>query len=150
LDEQVRAVRDLAAPLAEDAGLDLVDVSVKRGPRTLVRVVVERKGGVDLAACQSLSQQLSARLDDVDPVVGRYALEVTSPGTDRPLRDRRDFDRVEGRVVLVHRLAGDERVEQVEGRVVEAEDEAVVLDVGGSRVRVPYPEIKKATQRLPW
>ena len=79
------AVRTQAQPLADAAGLDLVDVLVKgNGPRTLVRVVVDRKGGVDIAECQRLSKDLSKQLDDVDPIDARYSLEVTSPGVALP------------------------------------------------------------------
>lgn len=144
-------VRALAEPLVLENDLDLVDVQVKgSGPRRLVRVIVDRKGGVDLGTCQRLSQRLSSRLDEVDPMDDRYALEVTSPGVDHPLADRRAFDRVEGRDVLVHRDAGDGRVLQVRGRVAGTDDEAVVLDADGESVRVRYDEIVKATQSLPW
>lgn len=144
-------VADLAGPLADSAGLDLVAVDIRgTGPRQLVKVVVDRKGGVDLATCQRLSQALSAQLDEVDLIDQRYALEVTSPGVDWPLREQRDFDRVEGRTVLVHRRADGDTVTQVRGTVVAAEDEAVVLDVDGSPQRIPYGEVAKATQSLPW
>ncbi len=143
-------VRSFAQPLADGAGLDLIDVEVKgSGPRTLVRVTVDRKGGVDLAACQQLSRDLSRRLDDADPIEGRYQLEVTSPGVKHPLRGQRDFDRVEGRLVLVH-AREDERVVQVKGTVVEAADGVVALDVDGDVVSIPYSDIDKATQALPW
>jgi ribosome maturation factor RimP len=144
-------VADLARPLADDAGLDLVAVDVRgSGPRQLVKVVVDRKGGVDLATCQRLSERLSARLDEVDVIDARYALEVTSPGVDWPLRDQRDFDRVEGRTVLVHRRADADTLTEVRGTVLAAEDDAVLLDVDGNRLRVPYAEVAKATQTLPW
>ena len=144
-------VRALVEPLAREADVDLVDVQVKgSGPRRLVRVTVDRKGGVDLATCQRLSRELSSRLDEVDPISDRYALEVTSPGVSHPLSDRRAFDRVEGRDVLVHRDAGDGRVVQVRGRVAGTEQEAVLLDTDGEQVRVRFDEIVKATQSLPW
>lgn len=146
-------VRALAEPLATAAGLDLVAVEVKgSGSRTLLRVKVDRKGGVDLAACQALSRDLSARLDAEDPIAGRYTLEVTSPGVDHPLTDQRAFDRVEGRAVLVHRRSGPEpdRLQQIRGTVVAAEADAVVLDVDGEEVRVAYADVAKATQALPW
>ncbi|HVM00957.1 MAG TPA: ribosome maturation factor RimP [Egibacteraceae bacterium] len=144
-------VRALAEPLAADADVDLVDLQVKgSGSRQLVRVVVDRKGGVDLATCQRLSQRLSARLDEADPFPSRYSLEVTSPGIDHPLADRRAFERVEGRDVLVHRDAGDGRVVQLRGRVLIADEEAVVIETGGERVGVRYDDIVKATQSLPW
>jgi ribosome maturation factor RimP len=144
-------VRDLAAPLADARHLDLVDVMIKRsGSNRLVRVIVDRKGGVDVDTCQALSRDLSDLLDREDPIDGRYALEVTSPGTDHPLRDRAAFDRVEGRAVLVHRRGAGDVPEQVRGTVTRAEAEAVVLDVDGEAVHVPYAEIVTAKQALPW
>jgi ribosome maturation factor RimP len=140
----------LVEPVTAAEGVDLVDLAVRgTGSRQLVKVIVDRKGGVDLATCQRLSQAVSARLDEEDPIPGRYALEVTSPGIDRPLEGRTAFDRVEGREVLVHR-GDEERVIQVRGTVLTAEDDAVVLDVGGEQVRIAYTEIVKATQTLPW
>lgn len=148
---QEETVRALAEPLARDSDVDLVDVQVKgSGPRRIVRVIVDRNGGVDLATCQRLSRELSARLDETDPIADRYALEVTSPGVDHPLTGQRSFERVAGRDVLVHRDGGDGRVLQLRGRVVAAEDEAVVLDTQAEQVRVRYDEIVKATQCLPW
>lgn len=144
-------IAEIAEPLARDAGLDLVEVEVKGGgAQRLVRVIVDRKGGVTVEACQRLSQRMSVRLDEEDPIEGRYKLEVTSPGTDYPLRGQAAFDRVEGRAVLVHHDAGDGRVLQVRGSVVRAEEDAVVLDVDGEERRLPYDEIVKAAQALPW
>lgn len=140
-------VRDLADAAAQRHDIDVLDVEVKgQGARQLVRVVVDRKGGVSVGACQELSRDLSSALDERDPIGGRYTLEVTSPGTDWPLTDQRSFDRVEGRDVLIHRRAGD-RVEQVRGTVVSADADAVVLGDGTS---VAYREIVTAAQALPW
>nr|WP_276319887.1 ribosome maturation factor RimP [Egibacter rhizosphaerae] len=144
-------MRELAEPVAREASLDLVDVEVKGGgAQRLVRVTVDRKGGVTIEACQELSRRLSVALDEQDPVEGGYKLEVTSPGTDHPLQDREAFERVEGRAVLVQRDEGDGRVQQLRGTVTGADDSAVVLDVDGRSIRVPYAEIVKATQTLPW
>jgi ribosome maturation factor RimP len=142
-----QAVRRHAEELASAAGLDLVDVALKgQGPRQLVRVAVDQKGGVDLASCQELSKRLSERLDEEDVIPGTYTLEVTSPGVTYPLQGRRAFDRVEGRLVRILRSEAGE----LRGTVVAADDEAVVVDVDGEQVRVPYEEIQKATQALPW
>lgn len=142
-----RVVRELAEELATASGLDLVEVAVKgQAPRQLVRIKVDRKGGVDLAACQELSRAISARLDEADPVPGRYTLEVSSPGVNHPLEGRRAFERVEGRQVRVLR----QEAPEITGAVRAADDEAVVLEVEGTDVRVPYEQIVKATQALPW
>lgn len=148
---QSDVVRALAEPLARDLDVDLLDVQVKgSGPRQMVRVIVDRRGGVDLQTCQQLSKRLSVRLDETDPIADRYALEVTSPGIDYPLVGPRDFERVEGRDVLIHRGGGDGAVQQVRGRVAGSDGAAVVVDTDTEQVRVPYDEIVKATQCLPW
>ena len=148
--DAAQVIRGHAAPLAEGAGLDLVDVQVKgSGPRTLVRVLVDRKGGVDVAACQQLSKELSRALDEDDPIASGYQLEVSSPGVTHPLREQRDFDRIEGRLVAVRRADGED-VEEVKGTVVEAAESEVALDVSGDRVTIAYADIEKATQALPW
>ena len=142
-------VRGHAQTLAEAAGLDLVDVEVKgTGPRTLVRVKVDRKGGIELAECQQLSRDLGRLLDDVDPIDNRYQLEVTSPGVTHPLRTQRDFDRVEGRRVAIRRAAAD--TPEVTGIVRGAGETHVVLAVDDAEVSVAYDEIETATQALPW
>ena len=147
MNDVTEVVRTYAEPLAADAGLDLVDVEVKgSGPRTLVRVKVDRKGGVEVAECQELSRSLSRALDDSDPIDNRYQLEVSSPGVTHPLRTQRDFDRVEGREVVVRRRGSDE----LKGTVVEAADAEVVLDAQGTRTAVAYADIENATQALPW
>lgn len=151
MDDPATVIRRQLEPLAATTGVEVLEVAVKgSGPRTLVRAVVDRKGGVDLGTCQALSRELSRRLDEVDPLPGRYQLEVTSPGTDRPLRDARDFDRVEGRSVLVHRRLDGDRVGELRGVVRQAGPDEVVLEVSGDRVAVRYGEIVTAKQTLPW
>lgn len=144
-------IRQLAEPLSRDAGVELVDVDVRgTGPRQLVRVIVDRKGGVSIDDCQQLSRQLSEVLDAEDPIEHRYSLEVTSPGTDHPLTDQTAFDRVQGRSVLVQHDAGDGRVLQTRGTVTVAGEQSVTIDVDGSDVDIAYADIVKATQALPW
>lgn len=148
LQQQVAA---LATAYVSEAGLDLVGVAVKgAGPERLIRVTVDRKGGVDLGTCQGVSRALDRDLDALPELDAGYRLEVTSPGVAAPLRDRRAFDRVEGRPVTVLRDVGDGRVTELRGTVTTAETEAVVLDVDGGPVHVPYSQITSATQRLPW
>jgi ribosome maturation factor RimP len=142
-------VRGHAQTLAEQAGLDLVDVEVKgTGPRTLVRVKVDRKGGIELAECQQLSRALGKLLDDADPIDSRYQLEVTSPGVTHPLRTQRDFDRVQGRVVTVRHTA--DGPHEVTGTVRDADATHVVIATDDTEVSVAYDDIETATQALPW
>ncbi len=150
MDDLEERIRALAEPLADRADVDLVAVDVRgTGPRQLVRVMIDRKGGVTIEECRDLSGALSEALDAADPIPQRYALEVTSPGVDHPLEGQRAFDRVEGRTVRIHCRRDGEPAE-VRGTVTAAEPDAVVVDVDGRAQRVPYDSIDKAVQTLPW
>jgi ribosome maturation factor RimP len=150
-DTSASLIRDLVGEQARRLDIDVLAVEHRgEGSRQLVRVVVDRKGGVSLGTCQQLSEVLSRRLDDVDPIGGRYTLEVTSPGVDWPLTDQTAFDRVEGRPVLIHRRVGSNRVEQVRGQVVQAGPDVVQVVDGDTTISVAYEDIVKAAQALPW
>jgi ribosome maturation factor RimP len=84
------------------AGMELVHVEARReSGGTVLRLYIDREGGVTLEDCARVSRQVSAELDAEDPVPGRYTLEVSSPGLDRPLSRERDFERFAGSTVRV-------------------------------------------------
>src|SRR6059058_2159493 len=124
------AVRGLANDAAGAAGLVLEDVAVQSaGRRRIVRVIVDlpgdATGGVPMDAVATVSQLLSQRLDDSDAMGGSpYVLEVTSPGVDRPLTERRHWGRARGRLVTVTLTSGGTRT----GRLEQVDDDGVVLD----------------------
>jgi len=138
-------VRSLVEPVLARHGADLVELAVKKGRTQLVRVVADREGGIDLETCARVSEELSRMLDADDPIAGRYTLEVTSPGLDRPLRTPADFRRALGRRVRIV--------------LAQSQHEGTVEDVGDDRVRVatdegpvetPLAEIANAKILLPW
>lgn len=150
-DTPASTIRDLAEQEGRHHDAEVLAVDLKgQGSRQLVRVVVDRKGGIGVDTCQQISRDLARRLDDVDPIGGRYTLEVTSPGTDWSLTDQRAFDRVQGRPVLIHRRGDRDRVVQVRGTVVDAGAAAVQIDDGAQVITVAYDDIVKAAQALPW
>lgn len=122
-------VREALAPVIRAAGYDLEDVAVTAaGRRQVLRVVVDRDGGVDLDAVAEVSRAVSEALD-TDGVMGDapYTLEVSSPGVDRPLTDPRHWRRAVGRLVKAPLRGGGE----LTGRVVDAGDRTVTLEVDG-------------------
>jgi len=121
-------------PVVAAAGFDLEDVAVSMaGRRSVIRVIVDRDGGLDMDAVAAVSRVVSDTLDSTNVTGdGPYTLEVTSPGVDRPLTEPRHWRRAAGRLVV----AGD-----VRGRVVSADDEGVTLLVDGSERLVPYADL---------
>jgi len=99
-------VRSVAERVTSARGFELVDVEMSRGRGAhLVRLFVDRPGGIGLDDLQSVSEEISAILDALDPVPGSYTLEVSSPGLDRPLRTEADYRRFAGRLARRRRPA---------------------------------------------
>jgi ribosome maturation factor RimP len=123
------ALRRVLEPVVASAGYDLEDVVVTpAGRRRLVRVIVDKDGGVSLDDVADISHAASDALDEAnaDALLGgnAYVLEVTSPGVDRPLTEPRHWRRNVGRLVTVHRPDA----EPVTARLTAASDESITLD----------------------
>jgi ribosome maturation factor RimP len=146
-------VQDLFAvlqPVVTDAGLELVDVEMKSG---VLQVTVDREGGVDLEALTDANRAVSTLLDEVDPIPGRYSLEVSSPGIERTLRTPAHFAKAVGATVTVKtrpQVPGDRRLQ---GTLVASDDDGFVLAVDGSTdepVRLAYGDIDRARTVFVW
>lgn len=133
---------ELLAPVLADTGLDLEDVQVTpAGRRRLLRVVIDREGGVPLDEVATVSGVVFAALDRSDALGGHpYTLEVSSPGVDRPLTQPRHWRRANGRLVRASLADGSE----VTGRVTAADDAGVLLGVDGGERRLDYAEVATA------
>jgi ribosome maturation factor RimP len=131
----------MVAPVIEGLGLELVDLELLgSGSRTVLRIYVDEKGGVDLERCADASRAVSDVLDRKDPIGSRYTLQVSSPGIDRPLRTERDFIRNVGRNVAVTVEVNGIR-QKIDGRIVDAVDGTIKLDVSGQISRISLESI---------
>jgi ribosome maturation factor RimP len=144
-------VESLVRPVVESAGLELVEVTFHReGGRRVLRVTVDREGGVDLDAIARTSERVSRRLDLERFEPGPYSLEVSSPGIERPLRSPRDFERQLGervRVKTAEPIAGSRTHA---GALVSADGEAIVIATEGGERRVPHADITSARTVVDW
>jgi len=137
-------IRSRIEPVLIAHGLDLEDVSVSQvGRRDVVRVIVDRDGGVDLDSIAEVSNAMSTVLDEAASLFPHaYVLEVSSPGVDRPLTEPRHWRRAQGRLVSVRLRSG----ESVHGRVAGAEDTRATLRAqGGDDVTVDFADVESAT-----
>jgi ribosome maturation factor RimP len=141
----------LVAPVVEAAGLALVDVEMRReGKRRVLRVTVDREGGLDLETIAQVSERVSRRLDveGFDP--GPYALEVSSPGVERPLRGPADFGRHVGQEVRVRTSepVGGAKVHR--GRLIAAGEDAVTIATDDGERTVAYAIVAAARTVVDW
>lgn len=150
----VTRITGIAGPQAEGLGIELVDVEVRgaRGSR-VVRLIADAEGGLDVDRIAALSRQVGDLLDAEDLVTGKYTLEVTSPGVDRPLRTERDFRRnVDRDVRIVRTREAIDRGEkgEVVGRLAEISGTGLRLVVDGAELLVPMADVEHGKVVLPW
>lgn len=132
-------------PLIEKEGFDLVDLELKGfGSTSILRVYVDRAGGITLNECAKLSGKLSDYLDLEDLIPHHYTLEVSSPGLDRPLTSEGDFKRKIGEKVKVFLKSPLEEKIEFEGKIVNFQDKKVFLDKGEEIKVIPFEKIEKA------
>jgi ribosome maturation factor RimP len=141
--------------LLEGSAFEVVDVTLGRvGNRHLVRVYLDREGGISIEDCARMSRAIGDHLEARGTVPGAYVLEVSSPGIDRPLRRAQDYRRFSGERAEV------ETYEKVEGRrhhvgvlsgYAEEGDLVLLAGEGGETVAIPRGAIRKAhLKRDPW
>jgi ribosome maturation factor RimP len=126
----VDRVQEIISPILWTLGLELVEVvCVGQGPRSVVRVLIDKPGGITVTDCEQAHKALGPALDVADPFPHAYTLEVSSPGLDRPFKRLQDYQRAIGKAVslkLRQPLNGQWRVS---GLLTEADEQAVSLIV---------------------
>jgi ribosome maturation factor RimP len=140
-------VLELAERAASTHGVEVLELQLRgQGRGRVLSVILDADGPVEADVVECVSKDLSRALDQADPLQGSYTLEVTTPGLERPLQSARDFRRQRGHEVRI--VAG--VASAVQGVVVDADDQAVTLDVDGSQVQVPLSDVVRGKVVLPW
>jgi len=139
-------------PVLATLGLEVFDVQLSGSGRArTVRVIVDRDGGVDLDAITAASERVQPALDALDDL-GPYALEVSSPGLERPLRRPEHFRRAVGETVSVKVRDADGEVRRLRGDLVSTDERGITVDAGDtdSGEHVDYDQIIKARTVFEW
>ena len=141
-------VLELAERAASTHGVEVLELKLHgQGRGRVLSVILDADDPVEADVVERVSKDLSRALDQADPLQGRYTLEVTTPGLGRPLQSARDFRRQRGHEVSIVRGGA---ASSVQGVVLDADDQAVTLDVDGSPVQVPLSDVVRGTVVLPW
>ncbi len=140
---------ELVQPILQDKNLKLVDVEyVKEGPNWFLRVYIDKEGGVNLTECSEVSEELSEQLDQKDPIKQEYFLEVSSPGVERPLKTKQDFENNVNKNIYVSLYAPIEGEKEFEGVLKSFENNQVTIEYKVKtrikEVTIPFEKIAKA------
>ena len=125
-------------------GYELVDLDAHVGGQGLLRIYIDQEAGIDLSDCERVSRQLSVFLDVEDPLPGQYVLEVSSPGSDRPLRTPQHYQKFQGHEAVIRLRVPRDGRRKLTGRLLEPEGETVLLEVEGRNWRLELTEIESA------
>ncbi|AKO93807.1 MULTISPECIES: ribosome maturation factor RimP [Priestia] len=142
-------VEQLATPILEDLGLELVDVEyVKEGKDWFLRVFIDSEKGVDIEDCGVVSERLSEKMDELDPITHNYFLEVSSPGAERPLKKADDFEKNIGKNVYVKTYEPIEDSKEFEGELKSFDGEYITLLIKiktrVKEIEIPYEKVAQA------
>lgn len=158
----VARVEELARSAGQKENVEVVEVELKgSGRNQLLRVFIDKAGGVAHSDCEQVSRSLSELLDAAGLFAAEYTLEVSSPGVERKLKRREDYERFQGhkaRIVVRHSEAGRPGKSRfVEGVLAGVENDEVLLDVaagleipGSGRIRIPLASIDRANLKFEW
>ena len=131
-------------PLIEEEDLELVELDlVGKPPHYILRIFVDKAGGVNVEECADLSRRLSDYLDTEDLIQGRYTLEVSSPGLERPLLSLDDFRRKIGERVKVDLKFPLDEKKEIKGEIVEVRENEVVIALEDKVETIPWDRIEK-------
>jgi len=146
---------ELFEPVVNGMGFDLVEIEHFPNPKHgVLRLYIDKpesaasdgkkSEGVVIEDCSAVSRQISALIDVEEPIRGQFNLEVSSPGLDRPLRRVKDFQRFTGSLVKLKTVMPLDGQRNFKGRLLEANDEAVVIETETEELSLPMNAIEKA------
>ncbi len=139
-------VSELAEPLCRAYGLELIHAEYQREAHgRILRLYIDKPGGVMLDDCAAVSRQMADLLDVGFEDIGPYHLEVSSPGTERPLGKKTDFEKYKGHMVKISTSRAAEGKKKFQGILSGVSEEGMVsLQIGENTVQIPFAEIIRA------
>ena len=149
---KVKPVSEISAAcqrVAEELGVELVDVEFKISSKPQLTVYIDTEDGVDLVTCERYHRAIDPVLDELDPTYGLpYTLNVSSPGLDRPLKTQRDFDRALGLEVEVKLYAPLKGKKFLEGELTAYDGNTVTLLIGEEELKLELTKIAKINKAI--
>ena len=132
----------LINPIIKEKNIDLWDIEFKKeGPSYVLRIFLDKDGGIGLLDCEEVSRELSDVLDEHDPIPQEYMLEVSSAGLDRVIKYDAHFLKCQGKNVDVKLFAALDGVKEFTAKLIGHTEENVILEINGSEKELPKNKI---------
>lgn len=142
-------IEELVTPILEDMQLYLVDIEyVKEGKNWFLRIYIDKDSGIDIEECGMVSERLSEKLDEIDPIPQNYFLEVSSPGAERPLKKAKDIVDSIGKNVNIKTYEAIDGEKTFEGKLLAFDGETLTVEVKiktrKKEITIPYEKVANA------
>jgi ribosome maturation factor RimP len=142
-------VEELVAPILNEMNLELVDIEyVKEGKEWFLRVFIDSEKGIDIDECAAVSERLSEKMDEQDPVPHNYFMEVSSPGAERPLKKAADFERSIGKNVYIKTYEPIDGEKEFEGELMSFDGQTITITIKiktrKKTIEIPYEKVAHA------
>ncbi|GAA4701065.1 ribosome maturation factor RimP [Brevibacillus fulvus] len=143
-------VEDLLKPILDEMNLELVDIEYKKeGSNWFLRIFIDNEtGNIDIDDCGAVSERLSQRLDELDPIPNAYFLEVSSPGAERPLRKESDFKKAVGKHVHITTKEAIAGATVFEGELTSFADGVLTVKEAKQTHQIPLEQIESARMAI--
>ncbi len=143
-------IRELIQSALEEEGAELVELIYrKEAGRQVLRLLVDREGGITLEDCVALNERIGNLLEESDAITERYVLEVDSPGIDRPFKVKRDYERALGRLVRVSLSEAVLDKKEYIGRLEQVLEDSIKVNVKKKGILdIPFTKITRARQEV--
>ncbi len=150
-DPRQAAIRALVEPIFAEHEAELVEFTCRPQGRQLhVCLLVDKVGGVQIQQCAVINRQVNQALETANLIEASYTVEVSSPGLDRPLGTKRDFERTIGEDLKLDICIEDGRFKELQGMLLAVQPDAVVLKTLSGNLTVPFTQIRTAKKALKW
>ena len=147
----VAAIQALVEPILAEREVELVELTCRpQGGQVVIRLLVDKVGGITIQQCAQINQRISQVLDEASIVEESYTVEVSSPGLDRPLVSKRDFERAVGEGVQLEMTIENGRTKALRGMLLAVQPDAIVVKTTAGNVTVSLGNIRLAKKTLRW
>jgi len=145
------AIQALVEPIVAGQEAELVEMTCRaHGHQLFVRLLVDKVGGITIQQCSRINRLVSQALEEANLIEESYTVEVSSPGLDRPLISKRDFERTLGEDVRVEVRVEDGRFKEFEGMLLAVQPEAIVLKTASGNMTLPLVQIRVGKKVVRW
>ena len=146
----IETIKELVLPVLENAQIFLIDMQLRGNINNQVlSIYVDTEEGVTLQQIAKVTREIEGLLDLEDPISGKYRLDISSPGINRPLTEKWQFKKNIGRVLKV-KIKVEDTVSEKIGKLIRIDEDNLWLWENNQEIMIPFPQLVKAVIQLKW